>query len=48
VFDAEKLIGTPSSAVVKKVAPGGHIGLFMGRRTLAETWPDIGQWIKAQ
>jgi poly(3-hydroxybutyrate) depolymerase len=48
VFDAEKLIGTPSSAVVKTLAPGGHIGLFMGRRTLADVWPGIGQWIKAQ
>jgi poly(3-hydroxybutyrate) depolymerase len=48
VFNAEKLIGTPSSAVVKKVAPGGHIGLFMGTRTLANIWPEIGRWIKTQ
>ncbi len=48
VFNAETLIGTPSSAVVKKLAPGGHIGLFMGQRTLAEIWPGIAQWIKAQ
>jgi poly(3-hydroxybutyrate) depolymerase len=47
VFNTEKLIGTPSSSVVKKLAPGGHIGLFMGRRTLAEIWPGIGQWIKS-
>jgi poly(3-hydroxybutyrate) depolymerase len=48
VFNAAALIGAPSSAVVKKLAPGGHIGLFMGRRTLAEIWPDIGRWIRAQ
>jgi len=48
VFNAEKLIGTRSSAVVKTVAPGGHIGLFMGSRTLANVWPEIGHWIKAQ
>jgi poly(3-hydroxybutyrate) depolymerase len=48
VFNAEKLIGTPPSAVVKKVAPGGHIGLFMGSRTLAHVWPEIGGWVKAQ
>ncbi|MGC2408856.1 MAG: alpha/beta fold hydrolase [Methyloceanibacter sp.] len=48
VFNAEKLIGTPSSAIVKKLAPGGHIGLFMGPRTLAEIWPDIAAWILAQ
>jgi poly(3-hydroxybutyrate) depolymerase len=48
VFNAETLIGTPSSAVVKKLAPGGHIGLFMGSRTLATIWPEIGRWIRAQ
>jgi poly(3-hydroxybutyrate) depolymerase len=48
VFNAEKLLGTPSSAVVKTLAPGGHIGLFMGKRTLADVWPSIGEWIKAQ
>ena len=48
VFNAEKLIGTLSPHVVKKVTPGGHIGLFMGSRTLANVWPEIGQWIKAQ
>ena len=48
VFNAERLIGTPSSAIVKKLAPGGHIGLFMGRRTLADIRPEIGRWIQAQ
>ncbi len=48
VFNAETLIGTSPSAIVKKLAPGGHIGLFMGRRTLAEIWPEIGRWIQAQ
>ena len=33
---------------VKKLVPGGHIGLFMGARTLAEAWPGIGAWIAAQ
>jgi len=46
VFDAEKLVGTPSADIVKKLVPGGHIGLFMGSRTLADTWPGIGRWIK--
>jgi poly(3-hydroxyalkanoate) synthetase len=48
VFAAEGLVGTPSDRVVKKLAPGGHIGLFMGEHTLADTWPDIGRWIGAQ
>ena len=32
----------------RKLVPGGHIGLFMGARTLAEAWPEIGRWIAAQ
>jgi poly(3-hydroxybutyrate) depolymerase len=48
VFAARHLIGTPASAIVERLAPGGHIGLFMGRKTLADVWPDIGRWIGAQ
>jgi hypothetical protein len=25
----------------EKVAPGGHIGLFMARSTFAEIWPEL-------
>ena len=45
VFEAEHLVGTPHASIVKKLAPGGHIGLFMGSRTLAEVWPEIGHWM---
>jgi poly(3-hydroxybutyrate) depolymerase len=45
VFDAEKYVGTPSDKIVKQLVPGGHIGLFMGSRTLKETWPTIARWI---
>ncbi len=48
VFEAEHLVGTPHSAIVKKLAPGGHIGLFMGTKTLAGIWPEIGHWMKSQ
>jgi poly(3-hydroxybutyrate) depolymerase len=48
VFNAELLLGTPRSHIVKRLAAGGHIGLFMGTRTLAEVWPDIGLWIRQQ
>ncbi len=47
MFATEHLVGTPHSAIVKRLAPGGHIGLFMGSRTLAEAWPDIGHWMKS-
>ena len=48
VLDAAKLIGTPKDRIVKKTVPGGHIGLFMGARTLTEHWPQIARWIAAQ
>lgn len=47
VFNAEKYIGTPKNEIEKKLVPGGHIGLFMGSRTLKETWPSITRWIEA-
>ncbi|MCG6858429.1 MAG: alpha/beta fold hydrolase [Salaquimonas sp.] len=45
VFAAEHLLGTRKTKITKKLVPGGHIGLFMGSRTLKETWPEIGEWI---
>ncbi len=46
VFNAERLVGTPRERIVKKLVPGGHIGLFMGSRTLQLAWPEIGSWIR--
>jgi poly(3-hydroxybutyrate) depolymerase len=46
VFAAEHLAGTPRAQIRKQIVPGGHIGLFMGARTLKETWPEIGAWLK--
>lgn len=48
VFGAEALFGTPKSHLLKKLVPGGHIGLFMGRNTLRDTWPGVGAWIAKQ
>jgi|SRR5208283_1299586 len=45
VFAAENLVGTPKGRIEKKLDPGGHIGLFMGSRTLTETWPTIARWL---
>ena len=47
VFNAEQYLGTPKDRIVKTLAPGGHIGLFMGHQALAEDWPQIGAWIAA-
>jgi len=48
VMIAAKLIGTHADKIVSRIAPGGHVGLFMGERTLKETWPEIGRWIVQQ
>ena len=45
VLNAEQYVGTPSGRIQKATAPGGHIGLFMGRRTLEQYWPAIARWI---
>lgn len=45
VFGAAALLGTPASRITRRLAAGGHIGLFMGERTLGEVWPEIGRWI---
>ena len=48
VLGAKNYVGTPKERIVEKTVPGGHIGLFMGARTLKEDWPEIAQWIEAQ
>jgi poly(3-hydroxyalkanoate) synthetase len=48
VLDAAKYIGTPKDHIVQKTVPGGHIGLFMGAKTLKEHWPAIARWISVQ
>ncbi|GGF43575.1 hypothetical protein GCM10011611_57520 [Aliidongia dinghuensis] len=45
VFDAQNYLGTEPERIAKKLVPGGHIGLFMGSRTLKETWPEIARWV---
>jgi polyhydroxyalkanoate depolymerase len=46
VFNAEKRLGTEKTKIEKMVAEGGHIGLFMGSKTIRENWPTIAKWIK--
>jgi poly(3-hydroxyalkanoate) synthetase len=48
VLDTAKYVGTPKDRIVQKTVPGGHIGLFMGARTLRDHWPSIARWIGAQ
>lgn len=46
VFAARDLLGTPPGAVEQQLVPGGHIGLFMGSRTLKEAWPKVATWLR--
>ena len=39
VFEAERLSDTPKDKIEKRLVPGGHIGLFMGSRSLTQFWP---------
>jgi poly(3-hydroxyalkanoate) synthetase len=41
VFATERLVGTSGDAIAKSTAPCGHLGLFMGRAILSDTWPAI-------
>jgi poly(3-hydroxybutyrate) depolymerase len=46
VFNAAELVGTPKHQIEKQLVPGGHVGLFMGSRTLELAWPAIAAWIR--
>jgi poly(3-hydroxyalkanoate) synthetase len=48
VLGADKYVGTPRERILKKTVPGGHVGLFMGAKTLKEHWPEIAHWLTAQ
>ncbi len=48
VLNAVRYLGTSKDRIVQKTVPGGHIGLFMGARTLKEHWPAIAKWIAAR
>ncbi len=45
VLNAARLVGTPADQIRQETVAGGHIGLFMGARTLSEHWPPIARWI---
>jgi poly(3-hydroxybutyrate) depolymerase len=43
-LDLARLIG-PHADVHHALAPCEHLGLFMGRQTLADEWREIGRWL---
>ena len=45
IFNTEKYLGTSHNNVYKNLTDSGHLGLFMGSKSLAEVWPKIADWI---
>ena len=45
LFAAERLVGTSPDNIRKLTADCRHLGLFMGKRVLRETWPQIVDWL---
>ncbi|HET9537482.1 MAG TPA: alpha/beta fold hydrolase, partial [Mesorhizobium sp.] len=44
LFAVERLVGS-NCRIRKSIAPGTHLGLFMGRTTLLEAWPNLAHWV---
>lgn len=42
---AAQLVGTPAAEIVTALEPCGHLGLFMGARTVKGAWVDIARWL---
>lgn len=38
-------ISTPRSRITARTVPGRHLSLFMGKRVIAEDWPDIARFL---
>lgn len=42
---AAQLVGTPAAEIATAVEPCGHLGLFMGARTVKGAWVDVARWL---
>jgi poly(3-hydroxybutyrate) depolymerase len=45
LFATENLVGTPAQEIHKEMVGGHHLGLFVGQKTLTETWQRIVHWL---
>ena len=46
LFATQRLVNTPPGHIRKAIVPCRHLGLFVGKTTLQETWPMIARWIR--
>src|SRR6185437_8316050 len=44
-FATASLLGTPAQLIETACEPCGHLGLFMGRNTIAGAWRQIAHWL---
>jgi len=45
-FATARLLGTPPACVERASEPCGHLGLFMGCKTLSNSWHRIARWLE--
>jgi poly(3-hydroxyalkanoate) synthetase len=45
LFATKHLVGGPKQQIRSEVAETGHLGLFMGRNVLTDTWTRIACWL---
>jgi poly(3-hydroxybutyrate) depolymerase len=45
ILATRHLVGTPERDVVEAFASCHHLGLFMGGRTLVDSWPPVAHWL---
>jgi len=45
LFAGERLVGSNSADIRKRIVPGRHVGLFMGKNVLDNVWPQIARWL---
>jgi poly(3-hydroxyalkanoate) synthetase len=48
VLNAARFVGTADRDRREAVVAGSHLSLFMGQRTLADTWPRIADWLHSK
>jgi hypothetical protein len=48
VLSSKRLVGTADRHRREAIVTGSHLSLFMGRKTLSDTWPRIAAWLRAK
>jgi poly(3-hydroxyalkanoate) synthetase len=46
LFAVERLVRTPAHDLRRAIVPCRHVGLFIGKRILEDTWPEIAHWLR--